>query len=62
MRAFRPCTNPSLTLQVNASPSLTADTREDYDLKIGMLDDMLSVVDLEHKLPAGSTPEQVGYS
>jgi len=34
-------------LEVNASPSLKADTPEDYQLKFVMLDDMLSVIDME---------------
>ena len=34
-------------LEVNASPSLTANTSQDYDLKFAMLDDVLSVLDLE---------------
>ncbi len=37
-------------LQVNASPSLTANTQSDYELKCALLNDMLSVVDLERKL------------
>ncbi len=37
-------------LEVNASPSLTADTQEDYDLKTKILNDMLTVVDMEKKL------------
>jgi len=35
---------------VNASPSLTADTPADYQLKFGMLDDAMTLLDLEHKL------------
>jgi tubulin polyglutamylase TTLL9 len=34
-------------IEVNASPSLTADTEEDRQLKVAMLSDMLSVLDLE---------------
>jgi tubulin polyglutamylase TTLL9 len=34
---------------VNASPSLTADTASDHELKCGMLEDMLDVLDLEEK-------------
>ena len=35
--------------EVNASPSLTADTSSDYELKFGMLNDMLNVVDMEKR-------------
>jgi len=41
-------------LQVNASPSLAADTPVDHELKFGMLDDVLTLVDMEHKLPPQS--------
>lgn len=34
-------------LEVNASPSLTANTRTDYNLKFQMLNEMLDIVDLE---------------
>ena len=34
-------------VEVNASPSLTANTREDYVLKCEMLSDVLDVVDCE---------------
>mmetsp|Transcript_97887 Transcript_97887/g.218436 ORF Transcript_97887/g.218436 Transcript_97887/m.218436 type:complete len:523 (-) Transcript_97887:110-1678(-) len=37
-------------LEVNASPSLTANTVSDYDMKFGMLDDVLTVLDLEKYL------------
>ncbi|CEM22877.1 unnamed protein product [Vitrella brassicaformis CCMP3155] len=37
-------------LEVNASPSLTANTKDDYDLKCGMLDDVLTIVDVEKYL------------
>jgi tubulin polyglutamylase TTLL9 len=36
-------------LEVNASPSLSAETQFDYDLKYGMLSDTFDVVDLEKK-------------
>jgi len=36
-------------IEVNASPSLTASSREDYDLKCRLLDDVLNVVDLENR-------------
>lgn len=36
-------------LEVNASPSLTASSPDDYDLKCRLLDDVLNVVDLENR-------------
>lgn len=36
-------------LEVNASPSLSANTPEDYDLKFKMLNDALDVVDIEQR-------------
>jgi hypothetical protein len=35
---------------VNASPSLTANTKEDYALKTDLLNDVFDVVDVEGKL------------
>ena len=37
-------------LEVNASPSLTASSPTDYELKFTMLEDMLAVVDMNNKL------------
>lgn len=37
-------------LEVNASPSLTASNQEDYDLKCGLLEDTLNVIDMEGRL------------
>ncbi|XP_071966876.1 probable tubulin polyglutamylase TTLL9 isoform X4 [Engystomops pustulosus] len=37
-------------LEVNASPSLTASSQEDYDLKCRLLEDTLHVVDMEGRL------------
>ncbi|KAG9462043.1 hypothetical protein GDO78_015035, partial [Eleutherodactylus coqui] len=37
-------------LEVNASPSLTASSQEDYDLKCCLLEDTLQVVDMEGRL------------
>jgi hypothetical protein len=34
-------------IEVNASPSMSSDTQSDHDLKFGLLDDMLTVIDLE---------------
>lgn len=46
-------------LEVNSSPSLTATTREDYELKFGLLDDCVSVLDFERHFN-GNYEEQVG--
>jgi len=46
-------------IEVNASPSLTADTPQDYELKFGLLDDVYSVIDVEGKL-GGALEECVG--
>jgi tubulin polyglutamylase TTLL9 len=45
-------------LEVNASPSLTANTQDDWALKVGMLDDAMSLIDLEGRLVGDE--EQVG--
>jgi len=45
-------------IEVNASPSLSADTAQDHALKVGMLQDMIDVIDLEKKLSGSET--QVG--
>ena len=37
-------------LEINASPSLSANTPADYDLKLQMLTSCLDVVDMEGKL------------
>ena len=39
--------NCSWLIEINASPSLTASNKEDYELKFGLLDDVINVVDLE---------------
>ncbi|CAD7932003.1 unnamed protein product [Amoebophrya sp. A120] len=46
-------------LEVNSSPSLTATTREDYELKFGLLDDTFTVLDLENYFK-GQIEDQVG--
>lgn len=46
-------------IEVNASPSLTADTPADYELKFGLLDDVYSVIDVESKL-GGVQEECIG--
>ncbi|KAG3110768.1 putative tubulin polyglutamylase [Phytophthora idaei] len=47
-------------LEVNASPSLSANTSSDYQLKCGMLNDMLDIIDLENRKPKGVVQEHVG--
>ena len=37
-------------IEINASPSLTASNREDYELKYGLLTDVLNIIDLEGRL------------
>lgn len=34
-------------IEVNGSPSMRANTKKDRELKVGVIDDMLSVLDLE---------------
>jgi tubulin polyglutamylase TTLL9 len=34
-------------LEVNASPSMTANTPSDFDMKCGLLDDVFTILDLE---------------
>lgn len=45
-------------LEVNASPSLTASTPDDYELKHNLLDDMMTILDLEKRLKG--TEKNVG--
>jgi len=45
-------------IEVNASPSLGANTSDDYNLKFGMLNDLLDIVDLEKRMSGDET--QVG--
>jgi len=40
-------------IEVNASPSISADTIQDYDLKFGLLEDVYAVNDVEGKLGHG---------
>lgn len=37
-------------IEVNAAPSLTASNKEDYELKFGLLTDVMNIVDLEGRL------------
>lgn len=34
-------------IEINASPSMTANTPSDYEMKIGLLDDTFTCLDLE---------------
>eukprot|EP00927_Polykrikos_kofoidii_P074103 TRINITY_DN70067_c0_g1_i1.p1 TRINITY_DN70067_c0_g1~~TRINITY_DN70067_c0_g1_i1.p1 ORF type:complete len:513 (-),score=66.54 TRINITY_DN70067_c0_g1_i1:140-1588(-) len=45
-------------IEVNASPSLSANTPNDYDMKFGLLDDTMSVLDFEKYLEGGES--QIG--
>jgi tubulin polyglutamylase TTLL9 len=36
-------------IEINASPSLTASGKEDYELKFGLLSDLINVLDLENR-------------
>jgi tubulin polyglutamylase TTLL9 len=45
-------------LEINANPSLTANTQKDNEMKVKMLDDMLTILDMEKVLTGGE--EQVG--
>eukprot|EP00040_Diaphanoeca_grandis_P012494 m.63336 g.63336 ORF g.63336 m.63336 type:complete len:466 (+) comp23269_c1_seq1:185-1582(+) len=48
-------------IEVNASPSLTADTAEDYHMKYGMLEDLFTVLDVERRLPVGQEIRVGGF-
>eukprot|EP00906_Rhabdomonas_costata_P035348 RCo049660 len=47
-------------LEVNASPSISAETSADYDLKFNLLMDMLNLVDMEGKRDASSDETHCG--
>ena len=40
-------TGKAWLLEVNGGPSMTANTKEDEDLKIGLIDDTMTVVNME---------------
>eukprot|EP00117_Sycon_ciliatum_P004145 scpid76188/ scgid2560/ Probable tubulin polyglutamylase TTLL9; Tubulin--tyrosine ligase-like protein 9 len=42
-------------IEVNASPSLTASSPSDHELKVGLLTDMLDIIDMEGKLSGDET-------
>ena len=50
---------PQLSAEVNASPSLSTDTAADHQLKWGLVDDALALVDVEGKLE-GQLPVSFG--
>jgi tubulin polyglutamylase TTLL9 len=45
-------------IEINASPSMTANTPEDYDTKIGLLEDVYAILDEERVLTGNE--EQIG--
>jgi tubulin polyglutamylase TTLL9 len=47
-------------LEVNASPSLTANTPEDYALKFQMLNEMFDIIDMERVRAPGATVAHLG--
>ena len=46
-------------IEINGSPSMTASTKEDYRLKMSVLDDTLTVINLEN-LPGLAEERQIG--
>lgn len=47
-------------IEINASPSMTANTPTDYDTKCGLLEDTYAVLDIE-KILTGSEEQVGGY-
>jgi len=47
-------------IEVNASPSLTASSPTDYELKVGLLEDMVHIIDMEGRL-TGSEKRVGGF-
>jgi len=37
-------------IEINSSPSMTANTKDDFELKCGLLDDTFTILDLEKVL------------
>ena len=48
-------------IEVNSSPSITADTPTDYELKFGLLDDVWTIIDVEGKLGGAVEPVVGGF-
>ena len=48
-------------IEVNASPSISADTPNDYELKFGLLDDVYTIIDVENKLGGVLEPVVGGF-
>jgi tubulin polyglutamylase TTLL9 len=48
-------------IEVNSSPSITADTPTDYELKFGLLDDVYTIIDVEGKLGGAVEPVVGGF-
>ena len=48
-------------IEVNSSPSVTADTPTDYELKFGLLDDVWTILDVEGKLGGVVEPVVGGF-
>ena len=47
--SFCCCGCCSWLIEVNASPSLTASSQSDYELKCRLLEDMLHIIDMENR-------------
>ena len=47
-------------LEVNASPSLSANTESDHEIKIGLLDDVLTILDFEKRGMVDAETRRVG--
>lgn len=47
-------------IEINASPSMTANTPTDYDTKVGLLEDTFALLDIE-KILTGTEDQIVGY-
>ena len=47
-------------IEINASPSMTANTPTDYDTKVGLLEDTSAILDIE-KILTGSEEQVGGY-
>ena len=45
-------------IEINASPSMTANTPSDYETKLGLLEDVFTILDIEKVM--NGTEEQIG--